>query len=844
MSNNIASTAVASIVALAAGIGIGHFGTLHEGLKTSQDITAQLSSVEIDSANVPIAGSPVRGNAQALATVVVFGDLKSPGLKTFNDGMLNSAFKIHGDKIAMAYKAFPLQENPDALLRAQAVAAAHLQKRAWGMYDAILNFGNDKAFSENDAAQIARSLNLDVAKFKSDLNSREVRESVRKDIELGKKLGVKGSPAVFINGRPMLADGSLTEKKFNDDLNAEIARMTALTAGGNINYYVGTELNKQLADNANSFDAMGRPIRGAKDALVTIVEFSDYECPFCSKVEPTLAKILEEYKGDVRIIFSHHPLSFHKNAKLAHQAAYAAGLQNKFWEMHDMLFKNQRKLSENDLMGYAKKLDLDMVKFAADLKDPKTVAAIDKYLDDAAKQGISGTPNFLINGFSVSGAQPYEKFKEKIDNALKIAKKVNAETGLRGDALHAELLKNLPKKPPQQRPSAPANEGKIFVDISGAPAFGDPNAPVTIVEFTDFQCPFCSRGSNTIKELIEKNPGKVKLVFKNNPLSFHKDAEPAHRAAEAASLQGKFWEMYQLLFDNQKALTQENFDKFAQQIGLNMDKFHADMESEAVKKRVQDDLKQGESVGVRGTPHFFINGTRMSGAQPIEKFQEALDRELAIAKKYQDKGTPADALYKTIIAEENKLKPAAPAAAAPAAPAAPIVLTEGQSYAKGPANAPVVIYKFSEFECPFCGKVEPTLEELMKIYDGKIRLVFKNNPLQFHKNAKLASEAALAAGEQGKFWEMHDILFKNQKALEHDQLIEHAKTIPGLDIAKFTQALDSHKFAAQVESELAEGAKAGITGTPSFVINGKKFVGAQPLDKFKAEIDAALAAKK
>jgi protein-disulfide isomerase len=122
--------------------------------------------------------------------------------------------------------------------------------------------------------------------------------------------------------------------------------------------------------------------------------------------------------------------------------------------------------------------------------------------------------------------------------------------------------------------------------------------------------------------------------------------------------------------------------------------------------------------------------------------------------------------------------------------------------------------------------------------------VFKNNPLQFHKNAKLASEAALAAGEQGKFWEMHDILFKNQKALEHDQLIEHAKTIPGLDIAKFTQALDSHKFAAQVESELAEGAKAGITGTPSFVINGKKFVGAQPLDKFKAEIDAALAAKK
>lgn len=846
MSNNIAATAMAGVIALVAGVGIGHFGTLQEGMKTSQDVSAQLAAVEIDSAKVPIAGSPVRGNAQSLATIVVFSDLKSEGLKTFNDGMLNNAFKQHGDKVSFVYKAFPLQENPDALLRAQAVAAAHAQKRAWGMYDAILALDKNAVFTEDEAARIARSLNLNVDQFRNDLNSREIRESVRKDIELGQKLNVTGTPAVFINGRSVAAGGTaLTEKKFNDDLNAEIARMSAISSKGNVNYYVGSMLNQSIDDALYAVDAMGRPIRGNKDALVTIVEFSDYECPFCSRVEPTIAKILAEYKDDVRVIFSHNPLPFHKNAKLAHQAAYAAGLQNKFWEMHDILFKNQKRLSENDLMGYAKRLDLDMARFAADLKDPKTVAAIEQYVSEAGKQGISGTPNFLINGFAVTGAQPYEKFKEKIDGALKIARKVNADTGLRGDALHAELLKNLPKKPPQPRPSAPAvPEGKVFVDVSGAPVFGDPNAPVTIVEFTDFQCPYCSRGSNTIKELIEKNPGKVKLVFKSNPLSFHKDAEPAHRAAEAASLQGKFWEMYQLLFDNQRALTQENFDKFAQQIGLNMDKFHADMESEAVKKRVQDDLKQGASVGVRGTPHFFMNGTRMSGAQPLEKFQEALDKELAIAKKYQDKGIAADALYKTIIAEENKNAPKPAAAPAPAAPAEPIVLNQGSSYAKGPADAPVVIYKFSEFECPFCGRVEPTLDEIMKTYEGKVRIVFKNNPLSFHKHAKLASEAALAAGEQGKFWEMHDILFKNQKALERDQLIEHAKTIAGLDIAKFTAALDSHKFAAQVESELAEGAKAGVSGTPTFVINGKKLVGAQPIDKFKAEIDAALAAKK
>ncbi|MBR4984238.1 MAG: thioredoxin domain-containing protein [Proteobacteria bacterium] len=846
MSNNFATAAGVGLIALVAGLGIGHYGTLQEGLKTSQDVSAQLASLEIDSANVPIAGSPVRGGANALATIVVFSDLRTPGMKAFNDGMLNNAFKLHGDKVAVVYKAYPLQDNPDSMMRAQAVAAAHLQKKAWAMYDKVLAFGSERVMGEADAVALAKSLNLDVAKFQADLNSREVRDAVRKDIELGKKLNISGAPAVFINSRPVVAGSELTEKKFNDDLNAEIARMSALSTKGNVNYYVGSMLNQELVAAAGSFDALGRPIRGSRDAVVTIVEYSDYECPYCGRVEPTLAKILEEYKGDVRIVFSHHPLSFHKNAKLAHQAAYAAGLQNKFWEMHDTLFKNQKKLTEPDLLGYARKLGLDMNRFAADMKDPKTVEAIDKMIADAGKQGISGTPNFQINGLPISGAQPYEKFKETIDKVLVIAKKVSADTGLRGDALHAELLKNLPKKPPTPRQAPPADEGKIFVDISGAPVYGDVNAPVTIVEFTDFQCPYCSRGSNTIKELIEKNPGKVKLVFKSNPLSFHKDAEPAHRAAEAASLQGKFWEMYQLLFDNQKVLSQDNFDKYALQLGLDMDKFHADMASEAVKKRVQDDLKQGMSVGVRGTPHFFMNGTRMSGAQPLEKFQEALDRELAIAKKYQDKGIAADALYKTIITEENKNKPKPAAAPAPApeAPAAPIVLNQGSSYAKGPADAPVVIYKFSEFECPFCGRVEPTLEELMKTYNGKIRIVFKNNPLPFHKNAKLASEAALAAGEQGKFWEMHDILFKNQKALERDQLIEHAKTIPGLDIAKFTQALDSHKFAAQVESELAEGSKAGITGTPTFVINGKKLVGAQPIDKFKAEIDAALAAKK
>ena len=273
------------------------------------------------------------------------------------------------------------------------------------------------------------------------------------------------------------------------------------------------------------------------------------------------------------------------------------------------------------------------------------------------------------------------------------------------------------------------------------------------------------------------------------------------------------------------------------------------MESDSVKNRVKADLAQGVSVGVKGTPHFFMNGNVINGAQPLQNFQKSLDRELAIADKYIKRGVAADALYKTIYLEESKNN--APAVARPlrdvrppaqVAPSEPIVLTQGKSYAKGPENAPVVIYQFSEFQCPFCAKVEPTIKQVEEAYGDKVRIIFKNRPLSFHADARLASEAALAAGAQGKFWEMHQILFANQKSLKREALIEYAKQLE-LDIDKFTADLDNHTFAAQIDAEIADAEKAGATGTPTFVINGKKFVGAQPFDKFKEQIDAALAAK-
>lgn len=161
------------------------------------------------------------------------------------------------------------------------------------------------------------------------------------------------------------------------------------------------------------------PIRGNPKAAVTIVEWSDFQCPFCNRVEPTLALIREEYGDRVRLVFKHMPLSIHPQAAAAHAAAEAAHRQDKFWEMHDRIFANQRDLAAETLEGYAKAIGLDMDRYRNDLVAKEVEARIDEDERQAQELGVTGTPSFFIDGKYLSGAQPYSNFKRYIDAALK-----------------------------------------------------------------------------------------------------------------------------------------------------------------------------------------------------------------------------------------------------------------------------------------------------------------------------------------------------------------------------------------------------------------------------------------
>ena len=597
------------------------------------------------------------------------------------------------------------------------------------------------------------------------------------------------------------------------------------------------------------------PIKGPVNAKVTIIEVSEFQCPFCSRVLPTIKKLMETYPKDVRVVFKHNPLPFHQDAPLASEAALAAGEQGKFWEMHDKLFANQQALKRENLEKYAAELQLDANKFKAALDQGKFKPAIQADQQVSARFGARGTPSFFINGRPLRGAVPFEEFdkivKEEIANANAALKR-----GAKLAALYDEITKDAkaafaPPQPGQdkgqQRPQvAQADPAKTYkVPLGDSPWKGAKNAKVTIVQISDFQCPFCSRVEGTMKEIEKAYPGTVKIVWKNNALPFHQNALPAAEAAMAAGEQGKFWEMHGKLFENQKALDRPSLEKYAQEIGLNMNKFKSALDGGKFKQAIQADIQMAGKLGARGTPAFFINGRFLSGAQPFANFKQLIDSEMAKADELVKKGTPVAKLYEELT--KDGLAEAVGAPAQPPGPQGPRpgepdpntvykVAVSPRDPVKGSKNAKVTIVMFSDFECPFCGRVEDTVTQVMSQHGKDARLVWKNLPLPFHKNAPGAAEASLAAHAQGKFWEMHGKLFQNQKALDAPSLEKYAQEI-GLNMARFKADMESHKFQAQIKADTEAGNKVGARGTPTFFINGRILVGAQPVDAFKAKID-------
>ena len=383
------------------------------------------------------------------------------------------------------------------------------------------------------------------------------------------------------------------------------------------------------------------PWVGASAPMVTIVVFSDYQCPYCKKLDDTLAALQVQYGNDLRIVWRQMPLPMHAQARLAAKAALAAHAQGAFVPMHEWLFANQRNLSTETIENEAAQLGLDLVRFRADLGGDWLENRIKSDEDFAKHVHVTGTPGFFINGRKVSGAQPAETISATIDEELQLGRELVA-AGSGSLEVWARILAVSDPDPAAPAPktttsSGPDSSKRYAVDLKGVAHRGAKKPKVEILMCGDFDCPFSAKSVATLAQLEKDNKGKLGVAYRHFPLPMHPKARAAHRAAIAAERQGQFWAMWELLYTNQQARSTAELEGFASQLGLDLDQFRKDIADPDVDAQIEADISACKALDTNATPTFFLNGRPLLGAQGIEKFQALIDEEKA------GKGPPAAA---------------------------------------------------------------------------------------------------------------------------------------------------------------------------------------------------------
>lgn len=364
------------------------------------------------------------------------------------------------------------------------------------------------------------------------------------------------------------------------------------------------------------------------------------------------------------------------------------------------------------------------------------------------------------------------------------------------------------------------------VPIGRSASRGPADAPVTIVEFSDFRCGACRHAHPIIRQLLALYPGQIRFVYKNYVI-FGEASLLASLAALAAGEQGEFWAMHDRLFAAEDTdFTVEQLDRFARDIGLDMARWRAQMRERrpAALATLLEENALAERLGLGSTPMFFVNGRPVAGAADLGTFIRLVDDEIKRARWAIQDGAPRDRIYEALTASgRERGRSAWP------------VGIGSNGLVRGNPNALVTLVVFEDFQCPFCARHAQVIDQLAREYGDDLRIVFRHMPLRMHAQAQLAHEASMAAAAQGKFWAYHDRLFSGGD-LDRDALIAYAKQI-GLDVRRFRAALDRHEFAAAVAADVAAAQALGITGTPTSFVNGQRVDGAQPIGVFRTLID-------
>jgi protein-disulfide isomerase len=389
------------------------------------------------------------------------------------------------------------------------------------------------------------------------------------------------------------------------------------------------------------FTDEGFPYRGDPDAPITVEEFSDLLCPYCGRhatqVQPDL---LEQYvaSGKVRFVFREFPIpSLHPTAQLGHVATLCVGEQDAeaYWDMHDRLFAAQEAWSglpdpSAYLAGVAEAVGADMAAYEECVASGRMDPVVEAGMAAAQANGFNGTPSFRMvaagsdEAYQLIGAQPLDRFAEMFDAMLA------------GEEPPQEPTQAPPELPYWAKPEGLAPDpDRPNATMAGDYFLGDPEAPLTVVEYTDYQCPSCRRHAlETMPAVVEQmiDTGRIFWVVKHLPLPEYPQGTAAAAAAECAADQGAFWEMHDALFETVERWSVEPPDPelvaVAGELGLDTDAFEDCLGGRAALERVMADVSDARDV-TQNTPTFVAlyggSGTVIRGAQPADEFISTLN---------------------------------------------------------------------------------------------------------------------------------------------------------------------------------------------------------------------------
>jgi len=583
---------------------------------------------------------------------------------------------------------------------------------------------------------------------------------------------------------------------------------------------------------------------GSPLAPVTIVAFLDLECPFSQRVQPTLQALMETYGPQrIRLVVKHLPMPFHHRAEPAAsmaQLVFDVAGDQAFLAFVAKAFAAYHELSDENLRRWATEVGVS----EADLSIQNLSRAGAKVRDDMVLGrdiGAYDTPTFFINGDRLRGAEPQRIFTSVIDQEQVFAS-ARLEAGVSAEQLYAERSAEqfqLLERPKEKYKGPDNTVWRIPVDADD-PARGGKEPLVTIVEFGDFECRFSRRVEPTLNDLLERYGDDLRVVWKDSPLALHPHAQAAAALGRAAYEKGSdtlFWQAHAALF-GPGALDDESLGKIATSLGLAASAHQQELGSRKFQSKLRDTELLAVDFEARRTPHFFINGRRLSGAQSAQGFQRVVDEQLRAAAALVEGGVPRSGLYAAIMQSAEGPPPLAKRAVPAAIPR--------PAPARGPASAKVTIIEFASFACQLSKRVEPTLSELLEKYPKQIRIEWHYLPSSSQEHGMLAAEAAHEVfTQQGAtgFFRYHDRLFEQQEDLSRPAL-ERLAAEQKVDLPRFQRALSEHTHRARVEADVVASKEAGVTGTPRFLVGDYFVSGEQPPSVLERAVEAALADSK